>query len=156
MHVFEITVQRKDGDTWPVVAEYSPPQGQLPVRSTGRLFVDVEQLLREPTPLDYGTFLGRALFRDDVRDSFVRALSQSQDVLENAQQYASPSAVPATASLFPESDAIVEQTGQQDYYPQQAEHDLVLCKLDFLVLCHSCEGRNPPPFDRTGCLPTQA
>ncbi|MEH2053289.1 nSTAND1 domain-containing NTPase [Nostoc sp.] len=85
MNTFEITIQRKSGDTWPVVVEHSQPGILLPLRSEGNLCLTAEDLQRLTSLLgqvkDYGTLLGKALLRDEVRDGFVRALSQNQETL---------------------------------------------------------------------------
>ena len=85
MNTFEITVQRQEGDRWPIVVEYSRADTLLPLRSEGMLELgedDFEQLtsllLR---PKEYGRFLGQALFREEVRDAFVGALFESEDAL---------------------------------------------------------------------------
>jgi WD40 repeat protein/energy-coupling factor transporter ATP-binding protein EcfA2 len=73
----ELTIQRRLDGTWPVVVEHHRPGALLPVRSEGRL-----PLAGEPvygTPRSYGTALGQALFRDAVRDAFVRARTQDSD-----------------------------------------------------------------------------
>src|SRR5215475_11462627 len=81
MHTFEITIQRKSGDVWPVVVEQSTSAVFLPVRNEGTLLLDLTDLASQSTPKDYGFVLGRALFRDEVRDAFVQALTKSQDYL---------------------------------------------------------------------------
>ena len=89
MNIFEITIQRRDGDQAPVVVEYRQ-SGGLPVRNKGRLelaeedrqlYLTEEVFNAQVTPLDYGRTLGKALFRDDVRSAFDRALSQAGDRL---------------------------------------------------------------------------
>jgi hypothetical protein len=81
MHTFEITVQRKSGDAWPVVVEQSTSGVFLPLRDEGTLQLDLTELASQTTPKEYGLVLGRALFRDEVRDAFVQALTQSEDYL---------------------------------------------------------------------------
>lgn len=78
MNTFEITIQRKSGDSWPVVVEQSGSDTLLPVRNDGVLELDVAALSQQFSPRDYGTMLGMALFRDDVRDAFVRARAESE------------------------------------------------------------------------------
>jgi hypothetical protein len=73
MHALEITIQRKSSDGWPVVVKQSTSEAFLPVGSKRVLHLDDVELRSQTTPKDYGTLLGRALFRDDVRDAFVRA-----------------------------------------------------------------------------------
>src|SRR5262249_49342634 len=76
---FEITVQRKTGDHWPVVAELLA-SGTLPVRKEGTLTLDIEKL-DEVSPSDYGALLGQALFHDAIRDGFVKAMERSDGTL---------------------------------------------------------------------------
>ena len=84
MTILEITIQRKLGDTWPVVLERSRA-GELPLRAEGELDLGTgwrEQLLTLALdPLAYGTMLGKALFREAVRDAFVTARNESGDDL---------------------------------------------------------------------------
>ena len=84
MTVLEITVQRKLGDTWPVVLERSQT-GELPLRAEGELDLGAgwrEQLLSfDLDPLAYGTVLGKSLFTEVVRDTFVTARNESGDDL---------------------------------------------------------------------------
>ncbi|MEH2069145.1 MAG: CHAT domain-containing protein [Nostoc sp.] len=85
MNTFEITIQRKLGDSWPIVVEHTQPGVLLPLRSEGNFRLTDEDLQHLTSLLkqvrDYGTFLGKALLQDDVRDGFVRALSQNQKTL---------------------------------------------------------------------------
>jgi hypothetical protein len=85
MNTFEITVQRKAAAGWPVVAEQTASGVFLPARAEGLLEADLEelrtQLLSQASAKDYGTLLGRALFRDDVRDAFGQALPRGDDRL---------------------------------------------------------------------------
>ena len=81
MNTFEITIQRKSGDTWPVIAEQSRPGSFLPLRSEGVLAVEPEQLLALLNPQAYGTHLGQALFTGSIRDGFTRALADSHNDL---------------------------------------------------------------------------
>ena len=81
MNTFEITIQRKSSDVWPVVVEQSTSGAFLPVRDEGTLWLDLTELASQATPRDYGLVLGRAIFRDEVRDAFVQALTKSQDYL---------------------------------------------------------------------------
>jgi WD40 repeat protein len=81
MNTFEITVQRKLGANWPVVVEQSASGIFLPVRHEGTLQLDLVELTGQSTPRMYGALLGKALFRDQVRDAFVQALTRSDDRL---------------------------------------------------------------------------
>ena len=77
MNTIQITIQRKSGDSWPVVVEESTGGVSLPIRKEGVLRIEEAAALGQPTPKDYGTVLGKALFSDDVRDAFVQSLSKS-------------------------------------------------------------------------------
>ncbi len=82
---FEITIQRQYGDnSWPVVAKMKQPDG-LTTHTEGRFQLS-EENFQELTELKenakaYGIYLGKALFRDEIERTFVRALSKSQDRL---------------------------------------------------------------------------
>jgi len=80
MNIFEITIQRKLGATWPIVVE-GRRSGVLPVRVTGQLFLDETRLLAAVEPQAYGQLLGEGLFREGVRDAFTRALGAADDGL---------------------------------------------------------------------------
>jgi hypothetical protein len=85
MNLFEMTLQRGASGRWPVVVEQTTPGTFLPVRTEGALELDLPEfktrLACRVSPLGYGTLLGQALFRDDVRDAFVQALAKSGDRL---------------------------------------------------------------------------
>ena len=74
MNNFQITIQRKSGDSWPVVVEESTGGVSFPIRKEGVLRIEEAAALGQRTPKDYGTVLGKALFCDDVRDAFVQSL----------------------------------------------------------------------------------
>jgi hypothetical protein len=76
MNVFQITIQRKFGETWPVVVEESRGDVWLPVRREGSFATEESEANSRPTPRDYGTVLGKGLFHDDVRDAFVQSLRE--------------------------------------------------------------------------------
>jgi hypothetical protein len=81
MNTFEITIQRKTGEHWPVIAEQSRIGSFLPLRSEGALVLDHEQLVAQPDPTAYGVYLGQALFNDGIRDGLTRALADSDNDL---------------------------------------------------------------------------
>jgi hypothetical protein len=84
MNTFEITVQRKAANAWPLVVEQGASGVFLPVRNEGLLRADLEGLetrLLQCAPKEYGTLLGQAVFRDEVRDALVQALAKSEDRL---------------------------------------------------------------------------
>ncbi len=77
---FEITIQRKFGSSWPVVVRVKQPDG-LTTHTEGTLQLSQEDFIQlkqeQENYLEYGTLLGKALFRDQVRETFVRTLGQS-------------------------------------------------------------------------------
>jgi len=80
MSVFEITIQRKDDDAWPVVVRHQPGAQALARWSRGRLDLDLACLkLMRSTDKEYGALLGQALFREEIRDAFVRAVTEARD-----------------------------------------------------------------------------
>jgi WD40 repeat protein/energy-coupling factor transporter ATP-binding protein EcfA2 len=85
MNTFEITIQRKSGDNWPIVVEHSRSGELLPLRAEGSLTLTTENLQKLTSllgqTLEYGKFLGKALFKDDIRDAFVGAVRESQEPL---------------------------------------------------------------------------
>src|SRR5687767_7789799 len=81
MGTLEITIQRRAENGWPVVAEQSEPGVFLPIRVESTLQLDTVELLSQLSPERYGMVLGRALFRDEVRDAFVRARAETEDEL---------------------------------------------------------------------------
>lgn len=75
--IFEITVQRRVDGVWPVVVEDHRAGSLLPVRSEGRLALAEEPVCGSAP--EYGTALGQALFRDTIRDAFIRARTDTTD-----------------------------------------------------------------------------
>ncbi|MBD1877302.1 CHAT domain-containing protein [Coleofasciculus sp. FACHB-T130] len=78
---FEITIQSKSGDSsWPIVVRCKQPDG-LTIHSKETLELsqdDFNELTQQQeNEREYGTLLGKALFRGAVYDTFVRALSKS-------------------------------------------------------------------------------
>src|SRR5215204_3858755 len=83
MSTFEITIERKTGDGWPVVVERTRPGASLRLRAEGTLLIgpEAEQALLAAViePEAYGTVLGQALFREQVRDALARARAETSD-----------------------------------------------------------------------------
>jgi len=78
---FEITIQSKSGDySWPIVLRCKPLHG-LTTHSSGILQLSQDDFYKltqeQENEKAYGIILGKALFRGNVRDTFVRALSKS-------------------------------------------------------------------------------
>ncbi|MGB3188113.1 MAG: CHAT domain-containing protein [Limnoraphis sp.] len=85
MNIFEITIQCQSELGWPVVVTQTAAGNFLPLRNEGTLKLsadDLTQLRRlQAQPKAYGTFLGKALFQDQIRDAFVKAFSTSKEGL---------------------------------------------------------------------------
>lgn len=82
---FEITIQHRSEDHWPVVVEWVRSEA-LPIRREGRLNfgqADIEGIKAELRGLEldpgaYGELLGKTLFHETVRDLFMQALAESE------------------------------------------------------------------------------
>ncbi|OCQ99801.1 hypothetical protein BCD64_01570 [Nostoc sp. MBR 210] len=85
MNTFEIIIQRKSGENWPIVVEYSRPGTLLPLRAEGNLQLTETDLQQQISllgqPQKYGILLGKALFQDEIRDAFTAAIRESEDCL---------------------------------------------------------------------------
>ncbi len=89
MSVFEITIQRKVADYYPIVAKYSSrpdePVEFLPVWSEGKLRLsqtDHDHLFSLiGQPREYGTYLGQLLFKDSIGNAFASARARSPECL---------------------------------------------------------------------------
>ena len=79
MSTLEITLQRKVDNEWPAISVFSRPGDFLPVRTESRLQLDIQGLLLHANPKEYGIALGKALFRDDLRDALTRARAQARE-----------------------------------------------------------------------------
>jgi WD40 repeat protein/energy-coupling factor transporter ATP-binding protein EcfA2 len=78
---FEITIQSKSGDdSWPIVLKCKQVDG-LTTHSSGILQLSKDDFCKltqeQENEKAYGIILGKALFRGNVRETFVRALSKS-------------------------------------------------------------------------------
>jgi WD40 repeat protein len=82
MPTFEIVIQRKTGPNWPVIGIQTRPGEFLSVRSEGAFEVNFTTLNACLLPREYGTLLGKGLFRDEIRDAFTRALTQAREAGE--------------------------------------------------------------------------
>ncbi|MCC5664434.1 CHAT domain-containing protein [Nostoc sp. CHAB 5784] len=85
MNTFEINIQRKSGSHWPIVVEHSRPGELMSSRSEGILQLSPENFQKLTSllgqPKDYGIFLGKALFHEEIRDAFVSALRNSEETV---------------------------------------------------------------------------
>src|ERR1700738_2092636 len=75
--MIEITIQRRLGEAWPVVAEWHRVGSLLPVRYEGWLEIGAEPDGSEARR--YGTALGEVLFRGAIRDALSQARSGGTD-----------------------------------------------------------------------------
>jgi len=79
LSTFEITVQRKVDGEWPLVVRHQPGQGALSLWSRGKLVLDPATLdFTTAGEKDYAIALGEAIFHDDIRDAFVRAVAEAK------------------------------------------------------------------------------
>src|SRR5829696_10312808 len=83
MSTFEITIERKAADRWPVVVERTSPGASLRLRTEGTLQFgpEAERALLSAgiEPKAYGTVLGQALLHEQVRDALARARAETAD-----------------------------------------------------------------------------
>lgn len=83
MNTFEITIQNAHDGIWPVVVRHQPGPIALTTWAQGTFDLDLKQLdLLLPADRQYGTLLGMNIFRADVRDAFVRAVSGAKAASE--------------------------------------------------------------------------
>lgn len=81
MDTFEITIQRRIDNGWPVVIEQKTAASSIPVRKEGLFVFDESELDLHLTPRAYGTLLGQSLFREEIRSAFAKAIAESNDRL---------------------------------------------------------------------------
>ena len=85
MDTFEITIQRKSGDYYPVVSQYSRIGVLLPIRKEEKLrltsedFIELTSLLGQPK--SYGIYLGERLFQGKIDRAFAQAMGRSEERL---------------------------------------------------------------------------
>ena len=135
MNIFEITVQRKTDDRWPVVVEQSRA-GALPLVKQGWLELDQARLLPQVVAQGYGRILGQALFQDDVRDAFVQALSVTDDRLH--------------VLLYIEADDLKTLRWERLCAPVDGQWQFLLLnqRTPFSLYLPSVTDRRFPPFGR--------
>lgn len=84
MSTFEIAIQRKFEDYWPIVVKFRYADG-LTTHAEGTLKLsdsDFTQLIELQDDAEgYGTLLGKKLFQDEVSSAFIRARSKCPDCL---------------------------------------------------------------------------
>ncbi|BCL39606.1 CHAT domain-containing protein [Nostoc sp. MS1] len=91
MNIFEITIQRKYQDSWPVVVQHTKLGQLVPISRQGILNINSEDDLvalrtLSSQPRKYGTILGKILFNDGIRDAFIQALASLEDS-KNTEKY---------------------------------------------------------------------
>jgi WD40 repeat protein len=80
MHTLEITIQRRLGNIWPVVVEYTLPGSSLQQRAEGKLALDLDQM-NAVSREDYGETLGKALFKEEIAMALKRAQPADNELL---------------------------------------------------------------------------
>ena len=135
MNIFEITVQRKTDDRWPVVVEQSRA-GALPLVKQGWLELDPAGLLPQVVAQGYGLMLGQALFQADVRDAFVQALGATDDRLH--------------VLLYIEADDLKTLRWERLCAPMDGQWQFLLLnqRTPFSLYLPSVTDRRFPPFGR--------
>lgn len=81
---FLINILRGRGGRWPVVVEYGTPETMLPVQIESKLHLsgnDLDALIAEPDPHVYGVQLGKAIFREPVKSTFLTAVQSAPATL---------------------------------------------------------------------------
>lgn len=118
MHTFEITIQRGNHESWPVVARQQSGPNALTTWAEGIFDLDL-QLLNQSLPTDhqYGILLGQNLFRGQLRDAFIRAYSGAKAASE-----------PLRVWLIVESDDLRSRHWEQLCAPFEGE------RWDYLLL----------------------
>lgn len=122
MNIFEITIQRKYQDSWPVVVEHTKPGQFIPIRRQGIFKINGEDdiaTLRAliAQPKKYGTILGTILFNDGIRDAFIKALASLEDS-KNAEKY-------LHVLLYIEADDLKELQWQKLCSPLDGDWDFL-------------------------------
>ncbi|MEH1819145.1 MAG: SUMF1/EgtB/PvdO family nonheme iron enzyme [Nostoc sp.] len=122
MNIFEITIQRKYQDSWPVVVEHTKPGQLVPIRRQGILNINSEDdlvILRalSSQPRKYGTILGKTLFNDGIRDAFIQALTSLEDS-KNTEKY-------LHVLLYIEADDLKELQWQKLCSPLDGDWDFL-------------------------------
>jgi tetratricopeptide (TPR) repeat protein len=137
MNTFEITIQRKTGQHWPLVIRHQPGTGALALWSRGTLELDTKKLeTLLPTGREFGQALGKAVFRDDIRDSFVRAVAEAKAADE-----------PLRVLLFIEAEDLRHLHWEQLHAPLDRGWDYLLLNQSTpfsLYLPSQIERRYPP------------
>lgn len=84
MNTFELTIHNKHEGYWPVVVREQAGAAALTLWANGVFDLDLKQLdLLLPADNQYGTLLGKNLFRDEVRDAFARAMAEAKTANES-------------------------------------------------------------------------
>src|SRR4051812_22881633 len=76
MNLLEISIHRRAGGRWPGGAQLTTSNDPLSMRRVGTLELDLDRV-KQAVPRTYGIMLGRALFKDEVLDTFRQALAKA-------------------------------------------------------------------------------
>ena len=137
MNTFEITIQRKADQSWPLVIRHIPGERALALWSRGTLEIDPKKLESlSPTSREFGQSLGKALFRDDIRDAFVRAVAEAKAADDSLR-----------VLLFVEAEDLRTLHWEQLYAPLDRGWDYLLLNQSTpfsLYLPSQIERRFPP------------
>ncbi|MEJ6486827.1 CHAT domain-containing protein [Nostoc punctiforme UO1] len=122
MNIFEITIQRKYQERWPVVVEHIKPGQLVPIRRQGILNINGEDDIVSLRALSsqsrkYGTILGKTLFNDGIRDAFIQALTSLEDS-KNTEKY-------LHVLLYIEADDLKELQWQKLCSPLDGDWDFL-------------------------------
>lgn len=89
-NTLEITIQRKLGDYYPTVSKYSQSNETLPARKEGKLYLTNDDLDKlnainkhdndRKKLKEYGEYLGKLLFKDDIDSAFTTAYSKNENL----------------------------------------------------------------------------
>ena len=140
MGLFEITVQRQAVGTWPVVVRYQPSSGELTQWRWGRLALDLNDMVALfHSEKQYGELLGRALFREEIREAFVHAVAAVTSVDESLR-----------VLLIVEADDLRHLHWEQLHAPLDGVWDYLLLnqRTPFSLYTPSRIGRHFPPIGR--------
>jgi hypothetical protein len=99
VYTLEITLQRRIGEHWPVVAERTRPGELLSVRTESTLRSDPNDAEAEIDPLRYGMLLGQSIFHGTILSAFDRAVAESGQWLSSHGPPARPSESVEGASI---------------------------------------------------------
>lgn len=84
MNIIELIIQRKTESGYPVIVNLTSSSGALPLRRDATLVLDFDALADlVDQRLEYGIVLGKALFIDEMRDTFREGLAENHTLHVN-------------------------------------------------------------------------